>query len=176
MIQEDLLLYLAKAIHLLPFEARKDTQTIFSYTLRYSPAPNVTIQPPAISHIVARQPEVIRELCKGYEHTESAMSCGSILREALKNEEIAIIVLYDEPGIKLRIDLINDKEPASGDGVLWQFFAWIHHGSFEVNTDAFTTFRVGLPHVAVLGAKLTQSKGDPNPTQKHSGEFPQCQL
>ena len=92
------------------------------------------------------------------------MTCGSILREALKNEEIAIVVLYDEPGIKLRIDLINDKEPASGEGVLWQFFAWIHHGSFEVNTDAFTTFRVGSFPVAISGSKLIQSKGDPHPT------------
>ena len=163
MIQEDLLLYLAKAMHLLPFEARKDTQTIFSYTLRYSPAQNVPVQPPAISYIVARQPEIVRELCKGYEHPESAMSCGSILREALKNEEIAIIVLYDEPGIKLRIDLINDKELASGEGVLWQFFAWIHHGSFEVNTDAFTTFRVGSSYMAVPEGQLTGSKGDPHP-------------
>ena len=77
------------------------------------------------------------------------MSCGSILREALKNEEVAIIIIHDEPGAKLRIDQINDKEPASGQGVFWQFFGWIHHGSFEVNTDAFTTFRVGLSNYAV---------------------------
>lgn len=139
------MLYLAKALHLLPFEARKDSQTIFSYSLRFAPPEGTQVQPPAVSYIVSKQPEVIIELCNGYEHAESAMSCGSILREAIKNEGIAKIILYDEPGVKLRVDEIDEREPTSGEGTFWRFFGWIHHGSFEVNTDAFTTFRVGVP-------------------------------
>ena len=101
-------------------------------------------QPQVITYIVNRQPEVITEICKHYEHADSAMTCGSILREALKNESIALIILYDEPGTRFNLAHVNGKEPTSGEGIFWQFFHWIHRGSFEVNTDAFTTFRVCL--------------------------------
>ena len=141
-IQEDLLYYLARSIHLLPFEARKDTQTIFSFVLRFKPPNGVHYQPPAISYIVNSRPEVITQLCKGYENKDSVMPYGAILREALKHEDIILIILYDEPGIKFRLEDINDVSRASEEGVFWQFFTWIDRGAFEVSTDAFTTFRV----------------------------------
>ncbi|KAL2001116.1 hypothetical protein VTN02DRAFT_2221 [Thermoascus thermophilus] len=144
-IQEDLLFELARSIRLLPFESRKDTQTIFSHILRFKPAhqqPNS--DPPVISYIVHNRPEVIVELCRGYEHSQSAMPCGTILREALKFDVIAAIILYDqsaegEPAIRL-----SELQPSivqSGEGLFWNFFKWIDRGSFEVSADAFTTFR-----------------------------------
>ena len=150
MIQEDVLLHLARAIRLLPFEARKDTQTIFSYSLRFTPPQAPQSQPPAVNYMVNKQSDVIIELCRGYEYAESAMTCGSILREALKVEEIAKVILYDEPGRQFKVSQVDPKEPTSGEGTLWRFFNWIHHGSFEVNTDAFTTFRVS-PRCPVAG-------------------------
>lgn len=165
-VQEDLLLYLAQAIRLLPFEARKDTQTIFSHTLRWVPSQGNVPQPPAISYIATKQPDIITELCKGYEHSECALTCGSILREALKNEEIAIIVLYNEPDTELQVEQINDKEPTSGKGIFWRFFDWIHHGSFEVNTDAFTTFRVGFLTTGTESGGLSRDKGNTHPAQR----------
>ncbi|GAD95275.1 conidiophore development protein hymA [Paecilomyces variotii No. 5] len=143
-IQEDLLYELARGIRLLPFESRKDTQTIFSHILRFKPPQSTNADPPVISYIVHNRPEVIVELCRGYEFSQSAMPCGIILREALKFDVIAAIILYDqsaegEPAIRL-----SDLQAGivqSGEGVFWKFFGWIDRGSFEVSADAFTTFR-----------------------------------
>ena len=143
-IQEDLLVHLSRRIHLLPFEARKDSQTIFSSVIRHKPASSQAMRPPAISYIFSSRPEIINNLCRGYDYKESAMPCGAILREALKSEEVAFIILYDEPGVKFHLDRVNENQRASGEGIFWNFFTWIDRGAFEISTDAFTTFRVGL--------------------------------
>lgn len=144
-ILEDLLYELARSIHHLPFEGRKDTQTIFSHLLRFKP-PNFTgADPPVITYIVNKRPEVLIELCHGYEHSRSAMPCGTILREALKFEVVAGIILYDQSGEgepAIRLNEVEPGEPQTGEGIFWNFFQWINQGSFEVSADAFTTFRV----------------------------------
>ncbi|KAI4255569.1 MAG: hypothetical protein LQ352_002513 [Teloschistes flavicans] len=147
MIQEDLLYLLAHSIHLLPFESRKDCQSIFSYVFRFKPANGLSPDPPAMSYIIHQRPEVIVELCRGYARKESAMPCGVVLREMLKQyEEVAAIIIYDESHENERatsIDEIDlrDSPVQSGHGVFWNFFSWIENGAFEVSTDAFTTFR-----------------------------------
>ena len=144
-MQEDLLYSLARSIHKLPFESRKDTQTIFSYVLRFKPLNASASEPPALTHVTNQRPEVIIELCRGYEHRESAMPCGVVLREALKHEAIAAIILHDESSETQPAANINQIDPdakQSGEGVFWKFFPWIDEGAFEVSTDAFTTFRV----------------------------------
>ncbi|KAJ0423783.1 conidiophore development protein hymA [Aspergillus carlsbadensis] len=144
MLQEDLLYELAGALHNLPFEARKDTQTIFSHILRFKPPQANSPDPPVVSYIVHNRPEIIIELCRGYEHSQSAMPCGTILREALKFDVIAAIILYDqskegEPAI--RLTEVQPATPQRGTGIFWRFFHWIDRGSFELSADAFTTFR-----------------------------------
>ena len=144
-IQEDILCTLARSIYLLPFEARKDAQAIFSYVLRFKPSNTTSPDPPALAHIVDARPEVVIELCRGYDHRESAMPCGIVLREALKHDAIAAIILYDQPsgnGRTARIEDIDFERQQSGEGMFWKFFDWIDKGAFEVSTDAFTTFRV----------------------------------
>ena len=147
-IQEDLLYLLARSIHRLPFGARKDTQAIFSYVLRFRPQNTPSAHdPPALAYVVDARPEVIVELCRGYEHRESAMPCGIVLREALKHDSVAEIILYDQSGRdgkSWKLDNVNIEEKQSGEGVFWDFFSWINTGAFEVSTDAFTTFRVGV--------------------------------
>ncbi|KAL8702162.1 MAG: hypothetical protein Q9201_004554 [Fulgogasparrea decipioides] len=147
MIQEDLLYLLAHSIRLLPFESRKDCQSIFSYVLRFKPANALPPEPPAMSYIIHQRPEVIVELCRGYAYKESAMPCGVVLREILKQyEEVAAIILYDESQENERATSLDEIDPTeaplqSGRGVFWSFFPWIQNGAFEVSTDAFTTFR-----------------------------------
>ncbi|KAL4782415.1 Mo25-like protein [Aspergillus varians] len=144
MLQEDLLYELALALHNLPFEARKDTQTIFSHILRFKPPQANSPDPPVISYIVHNRPEIIIELCRGYEHSQSAMPCGTILREALKFDVIAAIILYDqskEGESAIRLTEVQPNVPQSGTGVFWKFFHWIDRGSFELSADAFTTLR-----------------------------------
>ncbi|KAJ5055138.1 armadillo-type protein [Bipolaris maydis] len=141
-LNEDLLYALAINIHKLPFESRKDAQVIFSTAFRYKPAGQPT--PQVLEHVVAYRPDIIIALCRGYDRRESAMPCGGILREALKYDAIAALLLYDEPmedGKTLDLGSVNPDLPSSGNGVFWKFFGWIDKGAFEVSADAFNTFR-----------------------------------
>ncbi|KAI0547346.1 Mo25-like protein [Xylaria scruposa] len=146
LIEEDLLFLLAQNLHRLPFEARKDTQVIFSYVLRFRlPTASPKTDPVALSYVVNNRPEVLLELCRGYEHKESATPAGTVLREVLKSEAAAAIILYDDgeqPGSSLKgVTAIDRERPQTGNGVFWRFFDWIDKSSFEVAADAFTTFR-----------------------------------
>lgn len=73
------------------------------------------------------------------------MPCGAILREALKFDVCAAIVLYDqstEGQQAIRLTQVNPDIPQKGNGIFWRFFHWIDKSSFEVSADSFTTFRV----------------------------------
>jgi calcium binding protein 39 len=146
-ITEDLLYILATNLHRLPFESRKDAQTIFSHVLRFTPpGASPKSDPIGLSYIINKRPEVLVELCNGYNHKESAMPAGAVLREALKSDAAAAIMLYDDPGeggvSSKGLSGIQLEVQQSGKGVFWKFFDWIDKGSFEVGADAFTTFRV----------------------------------
>ena len=86
------------------------------------------------------------ELCNGYNHKESAMAAGTVLREILKSDTVAALILYDDAGdgnnVPKGLSGIQLEVQQSGRGVFWKFFDWIDKGSFEVGADAFTTFRV----------------------------------
>jgi len=145
LMREDILLPLAKCIYKLPFESRKDAQVIFSNAFRYK-APGPSSHEPAIlPYIVSQCPDIVIALCNGYDHRESAMPCGNILREALKHDSIAALIVYDEPQPSERsrgLQNVDPDVPASGQGVFWKFFDWIDKSAFEVSADAFNTFRV----------------------------------
>lgn len=146
-ITEDLLYILAINLHRLPFESRKDAQTIFSYVLRFTPpGASPKSDPLALSYVINKRPEVLVELCNGYNHKESAMPAGTVLREILKSDAVAAIILYDDAGegstAPKGLSGVQLEVPQSGKGVFWKFFDWIDKGSFEVGADAFTTFRV----------------------------------
>lgn len=149
-IEEDLLYLLALNLHKLPFEARKDTQVIFSYVFRFRPptAPPKN-EPLALAYVVEKRPQVLVELCRGYDHKESATPAGTVLREVLKSEAAAAVILYydgDVPGSSAGgYNAIRKDRQQSGNGIFWQFFDWIDKSSFEVAADAFTTFRVQHP-------------------------------
>lgn len=166
---EGVLLPLARSLRRLSFDARKDAQAIFCSVFRFRvPAPtpsgpnqhplpslpNKTGEPenetdPLISaHIINDSPEIITSLCLGYDYRESALACGNILREALKHDSMAALILYDEPlaegqkhpGLKG----VDPNIPGSGNGVFWRFFDWMDKSVFEVSADAFTTFSVSF--------------------------------
>lgn len=150
LLEEDLLFELAQSIRRLPFEARKDTQTIFSYVLRFRyPDSAYDEIPPAVVHIVDERPEILVQLIRGYENSSSAGACGSILRELLRYQPVTACILYndtvgDEPAPRFADvqPMIGTKQ--SGDGIFWNLFEYIKMGSFEVSADAFTTLRVRI--------------------------------
>lgn len=150
MIEEDLLYLLAVSMHRLPFESRKDAQLVFSAVFRFRPpTASQKSDPIALTYVVESRPQVLIELCRAYDHKESATPAGSVLREVMKNEVAAAIILYDdgdEPGSSSNgAGAIDRDRPQSGRGVFWRFFDWIDKSSFEVAADAFTTFRVCCP-------------------------------
>ena len=146
MITEDLLYLLAVNMKRLPFEARKDAQVIFSYVLRFRPSTaSPKSEPIALSWVINNRPDVFVELCNCYDQKESATPAGTVLREILKSEQAAAIILYHEPtenGNAKGLTGVQLDTRQSGEGVFWKFFNWIDQGSFEVGADAFTTFRV----------------------------------
>ncbi|KAF2625044.1 Mo25-domain-containing protein [Macroventuria anomochaeta] len=144
-LSDDLLYILAINIHKLPFESRKDAQVVFSSAFRYKPAGQT--DPQVLHHIVQFRPDIIIALCRGYDRRESAMPCGGVLREALRYDAIAALLLYDEgdeDGKQLDLANVNPDIPASGNGIFWRFFDWIDKGAFELSADAFNTFRTNF--------------------------------
>lgn len=171
LVQEDALYPLSTSIARLPFETRKDVQNIFVMVLR-SRETSLGAEPPAspahsrsnstssthsttatssgeplvLQHIVNDRPEIITALCRGYDRRESGMACGQILREGLKSDSIAALILYDEPqedGKPRSLRDVDPEVPSSGRGVFWKFFDWINEpNAFEVGADAFSTFSV----------------------------------
>ena len=147
MRKQDFLFVLARFIHLLNFEGRKDSQTIFSYALRYRPLGSTSDDTPMLSYVINERPEILIELCQGYSHRESALPCGTVLREILKHEAVTAIILYDQLKGDEQVatfDTLDMQTRQTGQGIFWQFFKYLDGGAFEVTADAFTTFRVSL--------------------------------
>ena len=163
-----MLCLLPQILHLLPFESRKDAQVIFSFVFRYRPPSNYPVadprdQPPpiAVDFVANQAPSVLIALCHGYDHKESATTAGSILREVLKHEAAAAVVLYDDADNDPNsgssaggISKIAVNRVQSGRGIFWQFFKWIDTSSFEVAADAFNTFRVCLCRRQCFSSRL----------------------
>ncbi|KAK0322321.1 Hym1p [Friedmanniomyces endolithicus] len=149
LLAESLLPLLVDNIHRLPFEARKDTQTIISNVFRFRNPGSTSPEPDALKEVLRRQPEIIIALCNGFDRRESASPCGGILKEALKWDAVAAVILYDEPADPngKTIDIYNDVDvtkSSTGQGIFWKFFPWIDKSSFEVSADAFDCFRLLL--------------------------------
>lgn len=160
MIEDDLLYHLVVNLWKLPFEARKDSQVILSAVFRFRPpTASPKSEPVALSWVVNNRPHILIELCKAYDHKESATPAGTVLREILKNETAAAVILYDdgeEKGSSAKgLKFIDQDRPQSGNGVFWRFFDWIDKSSFEVAADAFTSFRVSVARNVSLQISLT---------------------
>lgn len=65
-----------------------------------------------------------------YEKPEISILCGQMLREAIKHEVVAKILLNSDD--------------------LYRFFVYVDHKNFEVSSDAFTTFKVCIIHCTIL--------------------------
>ncbi|KAF2858847.1 Mo25-like protein [Piedraia hortae CBS 480.64] len=148
-LAEDVLPELVECISLIPFEARKDVQAVISAVFRYrSSGSSASAEPDALSEVLHRQPGIVVKLCHGYERKESASACSGVLKEALKWDAVAAVILYDERDDPAKtVDIYGDidvSQPASGEGVFWRFFEWIDRSSFEISADAFDTFRLIL--------------------------------
>ena len=88
----DLLLLLVQNIARFDFESRKDVVQIFSNLLRRQ----IGARLPTVEYICARHEEVIFAALAGYGNDEVALNTGMILREMLRHEQLAKILLHSE--------------------------------------------------------------------------------
>ena len=114
-IQNDLLVKLVEHIEILPFEARKDTAHIFNNLLRKN-------QCDFPIYVHEHFEEFVFQLVKCYDNPDAALSCGSMLRECIRFDELANKLLYSD--------------------YLWLFFDdYVHLRNFEIASDSFNTLR-----------------------------------
>ncbi|KAF6004397.1 Calcium-binding protein 39 [Cyanidiococcus yangmingshanensis] len=120
----DLLQLLASSLPLMEFESRKDAVAIFNNILRRQ-AENRCMQVCA---------KVIEHLLLDYGRPDVSLTCGMMLREALRHEDCAkVLFMLDS---------------------FWVFFKLVQMNNFDVASDAFTTLRVALTRHKKLAAEF----------------------
>lgn len=87
----DLLFLLVRHLSRLEFESRKDVVSLFNHLLRRQ----IGARWPTVEYLSGKQ-DVIFEVLRGYEDEEIALNTGMILRDMLKHEPLAKILLYSE--------------------------------------------------------------------------------
>jgi len=122
-----IILHIAK----LEFEAKKDMSIIINNLLRRQVAGRL----PTVEYI-QRNPDVLDNLVKSYEVPDIALTCGGILRECVKHEPLAKIVLY------------SDR--------FWDFYKYVEVANFDVASDAFATFKELLTKHKGLSAEFLE--------------------
>merc|ERR1719266_759879 len=111
MYNSGLLLLLLRNFHRVDFEGRKDTAQIFNNVLRRQ----IGTRTPTVEYICTT-PEILFALCRGYEQQEIALNCGTMLRECLKYEPLAKIVLHSDH--------------------FFMFFKYVEVSTFDIASDA----------------------------------------
>jgi len=131
----DLLPPLLTNLTKLEFEAKKDTVLVFNNLLRRQVGPRT----PTVEYIT-KNPVILELLCSGYDVTDIALSCGSMLRECTRHEGLTKLVLYS-PNI-------------------WKFFKNVEVSNFDIASDAFATFKELLTKHKSLVAEFLEKNYD----------------
>ncbi|KXZ56674.1 hypothetical protein GPECTOR_1g607 [Gonium pectorale] len=139
----DLLSLIVKNLDVMEFESRKDAAQIFGALVRIKENDE---RGPGATYVLAH-PEIPTLLFNGYNDPVIALNCGAMLRDCLRDDQIARKVL-DGP-------------------VFLKFFEKVEVANFEIASDAFSTFKDLLTrHKSVVAAYL----------QDHYQEFFQAYL
>lgn len=131
----NLLFALITSLSRIDFEARKDAAQIFSNLLRRQ----IGTRMPTVEHIGSR-PDLLLALVRGYEDPTVALICGTMLRECLRHESLAHTVLRDP--------------------IFYTFFSFIELPTFDIASDAFSSFRDLLTKHKMLVAEFLEENYD----------------
>lgn len=130
-------LLLVQKMEMVEFETKKDAAQIFTKLLRRE----IGARNPTAEHILANK-EILVHLVKGYTNSQTAaLNCGVMLRECIKSEQLAKIVLHDD-------ELFN------------QFFTFVQVSTFDVAADAFSTFKDLLTKHKIMCADFLDKNYD----------------
>jgi calcium binding protein 39 len=130
-VLESLVLSLAK----IEFEAKKDVAQIFNNLLRRQ----IGTRFPTVEYICKKE-SILFVLQKGYEAHDIALNCGMILRECIRNEPLARILLYSDQFVK--------------------YFEYVQLSTFDIASDAFATFKELLTRHKTMVADYLQTNYD----------------
>lgn len=130
-----LLLFLIKHLSRIDFEGKKDVASIFNHLLRRQ----IGTRTPTVEYICTR-PEILTALMEGYENQEVALVCGQMLRECCRYEELARIMLYSDN--------------------FYKFFSYVEVSTFDIASDAFSTFKELLTRHKILCAEFLENNYD----------------
>ncbi|KAF5334454.1 hypothetical protein D9611_014488 [Ephemerocybe angulata] len=131
----DLLLLLVQNIARFEFEARKDVVQIFNNLLRRQ----VGSRLPTVEYLGSK-PDIVFAALSGYENEEVALNTGMILREMLKHELLAKILLYSD-----------------------QFYTFPHYietTTFGISCDAFANLKETLTRHKPMVAEYLEKNYD----------------
>ncbi|XP_044043770.1 calcium-binding protein 39-like isoform X2 [Siniperca chuatsi] len=130
-----LLMSLVENLQVIDFEGKKDVCQIFNNILRRQ----IGTRSPTVEYFCSHQ-EVLFILLKGYETPQVALNCGIMLRECIRHEPLAKIVLHS--------DHFNS------------FFNYVEMSTFDIASDAFATFKDLLTRHKVLVAEYLEQNYD----------------
>ncbi|KAK2175718.1 hypothetical protein NP493_712g00026 [Ridgeia piscesae] len=131
----NILLLLVQTLHRIDFEGKKDVAQIFNNLLRRQ----IGTRMPTVEYICTNS-DILFTLLKGYEHQDIALTCGMMLRECCRHEELARIVLH------------SDK--------FYNFFTYVEMSTFDIASDAFSTFKELLTRHKILCADFLEANYD----------------
>ncbi|XP_052783359.1 protein Mo25-like [Mya arenaria] len=135
MYDNNMLYMLVQNLAKIDFEGRKDVAQIFNNLLRRQ----IGTRAPTVEYLVSKK-EIVLELMKGYESQEIALNCGMMLRECCRYEQLAKIMLHDEQ--------------------FFNFFTYVEVSTFDVASDAFSTFKELLTKHKMLAATFLEQNYD----------------
>lgn len=132
----NLLLHLINNLSRIEFEAKKDVAQIFNNILRRQ----IGTRSPTVEYICTR-PEILTSLMKGYDKPEIALNCGSMLRECARYEALAKMMI---------------QSPS-----FYDFFRFVEMSTFDIASDAFSTFKELLTRHKSISSEFLESNYDP---------------
>ncbi|XP_061745736.1 calcium-binding protein 39-like [Nerophis ophidion] len=130
-----LLITMVEHLHVIDFEGKKDVCQIFNNILRRQ----IGTRCPTVEYFCSHL-EVLFILLSGYEAPQVALNCGIMLRECIRHEPLAKIVLYSPHFQK--------------------FFTYVEMSTFDIASDAFATFKDLLTRHKVLVAQFLEQNYD----------------
>lgn len=131
----NLLGILADNYTILDFDTRKDMGLILSTLLRRQPGDTSMV------NYMAARPQILRAILKSNSEPDVALSCGIFLRECIKYEPLAALILNKIPD-------------------MWRLFEYIRDGPFEMAMDAFSTLDEVLTSHAKLASEFLIHNSD----------------
>jgi len=135
MYNANLLSLLVTHLARIDFEGKKDVTQIFNNLLRRQ----IGSRSPTVEHLCTKT-EILFTLMRGYEHQEVALHCGSMLRECSRHEPLAKTMLYSEE--------------------FYNFFTYVEVSTFDIASDAFSTFKELLTKHKILCAEFLETNYD----------------